>query len=100
MGNLRFVAERSITLRTPVFSGAKNEPQAETEGNSGQWPGAYAPDLCRKLPGKKWFQAVSTFEASSSPRILIDSSRILNFWIFPEIVMGKSSTNITYRGIL
>ena len=44
--------------------------------------------------------AVSTLSASCRPRALMDSSRILNFWILPEIVIGKSLTNITYRGIL
>src|SRR5262249_27643344 len=44
--------------------------------------------------------AVSTLAVLSRPNSLIETSRILNFWILPVMVIGNESTNRTYRGIL
>ena len=41
--------------------------------------------------------AVATSFSSSRSRIC---SRSTNFWIFPVIVIGNASTNITWRGTL
>ncbi len=47
-------------------------------------------------PGaKKDTYAVSIFDSFSRPSSTIAASRILNFMIFPETVIGKSSTNLT-----
>src|ERR1035438_2376830 len=43
--------------------------------------------------GHALFYAVSRFAKRSSPRSLVSSSRILNFWIFPVTVIGNPSTN-------
>ena len=40
-------------------------------------------------------QALRTAAADCSPRVPIDDSRILNFWILPVTVIGNSSTNCT-----
>jgi len=44
--------------------------------------------------------AVSIWATSSRCSSCIDTSRILNFWIFPVTLMGKPVTNFTWRGIL
>lgn len=53
-------------------------------------PPCHAPEQIKGI-----LQAVSIFSAASRPSALTESSRILNFCIFPVTPIGKSLTNIT-----
>src|SRR6185503_20534534 len=45
-------------------------------------------------------QAVGSEAAACSPSSATATSRILNFWTLPVTVVGNSSTNFQYAGIL